>query len=127
MPAPIGNKYALANRGGRPPEYATVEEIIKEIDNYFEHLQTAKEPATITGLMLSLGFATRQSFADYIERDEFSYALNYARMRIENAYEQNLHKSNAIGSIFALKNMGWQDKTVLELPGDLTKKPIEFR
>ena len=127
MPAPIGNKYALGKTKGRTPIYETQDEMIKSIDEYFEALSRDKEPATITGLMLSLGFATRQSFADYIEKDEFSYALSYARMRIENAYEQNLHKANALGSVFALKNMGWQDKTVLELPGDLTKKPIEFR
>lgn len=30
---------------------------------------------------------------------------------VENGYESALRQNNATGSIFALKNMGWKDKT----------------
>jgi hypothetical protein len=72
------------------------------------------EPPTITGLSLYLGFESRQSFHDYKERPEFSYAIKRARLRIENEYEKMLYRQSPTGSIFALKNLGWVDKQEVE-------------
>jgi hypothetical protein len=123
--APIGNKNALGNEGGRPPFYSSAEELQLKIDEYFKNCPDQKEISvglgrvaipvfTITGLAYHLGFESRQSFYDYEDNIVFSYVIKRARMRIEMVYEQNLHFNNATGSIFALKNMNWHDKTEVD-------------
>lgn len=89
----------------------TPEEMEERVDAYFDFVKAKKEPATITGLALYLGFASRQSFYDYEQKPEFSYTIKRARSRIEEGYEKALHSRNPIGAIFALKNFGWTDKT----------------
>ncbi len=101
-------------------KYKSVEELTLAIDNYFDNCPDKRTVVfegrlidipcpTITGLALFLGFASRQSFYDYEENKLFSYAIKKARLKIENVYEKNLHSTMPAGSIFALKNMGWQD------------------
>jgi hypothetical protein len=68
------------------------------------------EPATFTGLALFLGFNSRQEFEDYENNGEFSTVLKLGRLRIEAGYEKKLHYQSPTGAIFALKNMGWNDK-----------------
>lgn len=103
MGAAPHNKYAIGNKGGRPPIYNSPEELATEIHNYFE--QDSK--ATITGLALFLGFESRSSLDDYSKRsDEFSFIIKRAKLAVENSYEQ----SGQAFDIFALKNMGWRDK-----------------
>jgi hypothetical protein len=119
---------------GRPPTYSSVEEIDKAIQDYFENgikiktvvigkapNQTAIEVPvpTITGLVLHLGFESRQSFYDYEEKPEFSYTIKRARTLIEKEYEEMLQIGNTTGAIFALKNMGWKDKSEVEQSGQL--------
>lgn len=117
---------------GAPPRFESAEKISEIADQYFiwirgereavvneagereERWKRPPEPPTITGLCLFLGFESRQSFHDYCEKSEFSYALKRFRTMIENRYEQNLHGTTPTGSIFALKNMGWKDKTTTE-------------
>jgi len=74
---------------------------------------------TITGLVLYLGFESRQSFYDYEEKKEFSYTIKRARTLIEKEYEEMLQTGNTVGAIFALKNMGWKDKSEVEQSGGL--------
>ena len=94
--------------GGRPPIYETPEQLQTAVDIYFS---TVEGPITVTGLALSLGFCDRQSLYDYEKNDQFSCIIKTARLKVENSYEKNLSASNPTGSIFALKNMGWKDKT----------------
>lgn len=116
----------VVNLGGRPPHYETVEDLILAINDYFNngvkkrHVIIGKAPnqevielevPTITGLALHLGFESRQSFYDYEKRDGFSYTIKKARLFIEKEYEEQLQVGNTTGAIFALKNMGWIDKT----------------
>ena len=132
MPAPLGNKFALGNTGGAPPHYATVEELKTACEGYFEFIDTNKEPASITGLMLFLGFGSASSFTDYCKRsEEFSYIIKRAKMIVEHAYELSLHNDKCTGAIFALKQMGWTDKieqsgTVVNHNVTLTKEDIEM-
>lgn len=120
MAAPKGNKYAVGNEGGRPPLFASPDELQDKISGYFNNPPDKKTIVvgngtidlpifTITGLAYHLGFESRQSFYDYEQHKEFTYIIKRARLRIESNYEQNLQFSNATGSIFALKNMGWKD------------------
>lgn len=122
---------------GRPPIFNSPNDLQSKIDEYFDWIQGETEiiadsddegkpidkevftrwpePPTITGLCLFLGFESRQSFHDYGDRDEFSYTIKRARLKIECEYEKSLQTSkNATGPIFALKNLGWADKQVVE-------------
>jgi hypothetical protein len=80
---------------------------------------------TITGLCVYLGFESRQSFYAYEEKEEYSYIIKKARLRVENYYEQCLQFGNVTGAIFPLKNMGWYDRQ--ELTGKEGKDLIPAR
>lgn len=98
--------------GGRPRKYNTAEELQEAIDAYFEETKDV----TITGLALFLGFESRQSLYDYAEQEQFSYIIKRAKFKVEHAYELRLiNSSSPTGAIFALKNMGWKDKTEREI------------
>lgn len=124
---------------GRPPLYNTPEEMSAAIEEYFmpevEDITTVKsatgkivtktgnksrqprEKVTISGLAYHLGFESRQSFYDYEEKPEFTYIIKRARIRVEISYEERLAENACTGAIFALKNMGWRDKTEQESYG----------
>jgi hypothetical protein len=112
MAPPIGNKYALGNDGGRPAHYETPEALREKCISFFDYCNDQKVKATITGLALYLGFASRSSFDDYDKRnDEFSYIIKRAKLAVENSYEL----SGQTIDIFALKNMGWKDKSEMDI------------
>lgn len=66
------------------------------------------EPATITGLVLFLGFAHRSSLHEQMERGEdFSNVITRATHRVEYAYEKDLRdRDMSKGAQFALPNIG---------------------
>jgi hypothetical protein len=122
----------MADHPGQPAYFKTPEEMRAKVDEYFEHIKGEREtrvseggsievwirnpePATITGLALFLGFESRQSIYDYAEKGEFSYIIKSARLRVECEYEKKLSGDKPVGSIFALKNMGWSDKVSQEV------------
>jgi len=120
---------AKKNLGGRPALFKTVKELEDKITGYFEKgikikkIVVGKKPnnyvveipvPTISGLALYLGFESRQSFYDYENKPEFSYTIKKARLTIEVEYEGQLQVGNVAGAIFALKNMGWKDKTEID-------------
>jgi hypothetical protein len=146
MAAPVGNKFAVGNNGGRPPTFETPEQLIKECEEYFTYIRGEKEikkgkrknektgeeeefeyedwvrypePATVTGLTLYIGFSDRSSLDDYEKKEEFSHIIKKARKLVEYGYEMRLHGDKNTGAIFALKNMGWKDKQELEHTGDM--------
>jgi hypothetical protein len=95
---------------GRPPIFETPEQMAKAIEEYFK----SESKITITGLCYNLGFESRQSFYDYEEREEYSYIIKRARLRVEQKYEEKLSEQACTGAIFALKNMHWKDKTEVD-------------
>lgn len=126
---------------GRPPLFDSEEALNDKVKEYFEYIKGEKtmvgegdnkledwvrlpENATITGLALYLGFESRQSFYDYEKNELFSYTIKRARLKIECEYEKKLSSQACTGSIFALKNMGWKDKSETELSGELGIKQI---
>lgn len=119
---------------GRPPLFATAEELQNAIDDYFQNGVTKRkviigpatnkqeieiEVPTVTGMCYHLGFESRQSFYDYEERPGFAYTVKRARLFIEKEYEEQLQHGNTVGAIFALKNMGWRDKSEVEQSGTM--------
>lgn len=122
------------NTGGRPPIFKTPAELQKKIDEYFKNCPDKKTLTAfdknsgkfvscsvptpiISGLASYLGFESRQSFYDYENKEEFSYTIKKARLRIETEYEKQLYMDKCTGAIFALKNLGWKDVSQKELTG----------
>ena len=99
---------------GRPLKFQSVEDLQKQIDLYFT--ETPKEEWTITGLAMALD-TFRSVLVDYgsgkydTEDKEFSNAIKKAKLKVENGYEIDLKKHGRSGTIFALKNFDWKDKT----------------
>lgn len=94
------------------------------IDQYFNDIEEKKIPEgeeklsknksqqiTITGLALHLGFSSRQAFEDYEAKGKFADHLKRARLRVMADYEKKLHVTSSTGAIFALKSMGWNERT----------------
>lgn len=96
---------------GRPPLFESAEVLATKGAEYFEKCKRENKRPTITGLAYDLGFESRQSLYDYEKKDEFSYIVKRLRLFVESGYEEALSSGNCTGAIFALKNMGWKDKT----------------
>jgi hypothetical protein len=108
---------------GRPRLYETVEELDLAIQSYFDEIG---EDITIPGLAYHLGFESRQSIYDYKENELFSYSIKRAILKIESVYAKKLSGQNVAGIIFAIKNMGWKDKTETEHSGSLAPIQINY-
>ncbi|OHR73997.1 hypothetical protein HMPREF3291_05270 [Bacillus sp. HMSC76G11] len=132
---------------GRPLLFESPEALQERIDQYFEscheevweqsadgqwHQLLDKEglpmmrrvkPYTITGLAAYLG-TTRRTLLDYEERDGFSHTIRAAKTKIEAFVEESLWQPKiATGVAFNLKNnFGWQDKSEVNMSGDLEIK-----
>jgi hypothetical protein len=107
----------MAHPGGRPPRFKNAAEIENIVLEYFSACRSENRPLTITGLIMALGFNSRQSFYDYEAKPEFVDTIKKARLYVENSYEERLHTAQPTGAIFALKNFGWRDKQETELTG----------
>lgn len=105
---------------GRPLKFQSVEELQTKIDEYFN--TTKREDLAWTGLALHLD-VDRKTLYDYRERPEFYPTLKKALQRMELIYEQDLrNRSNPAGSIFALKNFDWSDRS--EIKHDLSQGEV---
>ena len=106
------NKFSLGiSKNGRPPHFELPEELEDKCADYLIHCIAKEEKPTITGMTLFVGFCSRASWDDYDKREGFSYIVKRAKMTIENSYEV----SGGTFDIFALKNMGWKDKSEIDL------------
>lgn len=112
------------NPVGRPRLYDDPLELATECEKYFAECEEKKERPMITGLCLYLGFADKTTLYDYRDRPEYSHPVKRAIMRVEMAYESRLDSQAVAGSIFALKNMGWKDKTEQDL--NIAGEPIRI-
>ncbi|MEA1910003.1 MAG: terminase small subunit [Patescibacteria group bacterium] len=101
-----------------PIKYKTAKELNDKIEEYFDSVHEEID-ITITGLVLFLGFESRQSFYDYEKKDGYTYTIKKARLRIENSYEKSLRKDGRTGDIFALKNFGWRDKQEFDINANI--------
>lgn len=125
MAAPKGNKFAegLTN-SGRPPIYEDPKKLYDRIVEYFTYIQgeldddkkviREPEPLTVTGLSIFLGFNSKGTLYEYAKKKEFSDSIKRALLFVEQKYEEMLLSKASTGAIFALKNMGWKDKTEVE-------------
>lgn len=104
------------NLGGRPLSYSDPKKLQADVDKYFE-----EEPQpTLAGLAYALGI-NRSTLYEYDDKEMFSDIIKRARDRVAATYETRLiYGSQPTGVIFALKNMGWKDKTESEINGNLS-------
>ncbi len=79
------------------------------------------EPATLAGLAFFLGFNSREEFDHYEKNGKHALLVKRARLRVEASYEKKLHYQSSTGAIFALKSIGWNEKTEAIKPADKVK------
>jgi hypothetical protein len=128
MPAPKGNKFWMLAKLGSKPMYSDPEEMKKLMLEYFQKCyKRGKCSATISGLAFYLGFQSRDTFYEYEKKEAFTDIIKQARLFIENCYENQLFTDRPTGAIFALKNMGWKDKTETESKVAFVKAEIEVK
>lgn len=84
------------------------------VDAYFDQFNVHDKQSanktdvpTFCGLLLFLGFNSREEFVKYEQSGRFSLVAKRARLQIEAEYEKRLHISSATGAVFALRTMGW--------------------
>lgn len=96
---------------GRPKIWSDPIDLSNLISDYFN--QTARP--TLSGLAVFLE-VDRQTLYNYKERDEFFDIIKRAAAKVESIYEERaIYENNPTGVIFALKNMGWSDRTATDL------------
>ena len=123
----------MAKKGGRPPRYASKEELQEKIDAYFERCKgkplldedgeavlyrgrpviVDAKPPTVTGLALALGFTSRQALLNYQAKAEFVDTITRAKAQVEAYTEERLFDRDGVqGAQFSLRNnfKGWSDK-----------------
>lgn len=104
------------NKGGRPRAINSPDEFDQKVDDYINDCRSNKKPILLTGLILSLGLSSRESFYQYAEYKGYSDSVKRARLFVESEYETRLVSTqNQAANIFALKNFGWKDKETTEL------------
>jgi hypothetical protein len=127
----MAKKGKQGDGGGKPLKWKSADELEQLIEDYFNTCDKDEKPYTITGLCLVLDIS-RQTLMNYEDCFEIDWlkrlddkekrgyvdTIKRAKMRCENYAEIQLLdpncKKSPIGSIFALKNYGWQDKQVVE-------------
>lgn len=135
MPAPKGNLFAMYNNGGRPPRFETAEDLANKIAEYLEWEDEHKRPDsysgagkglyTLSGCALYLGFNSKASIDDQIQRgEEFSNVISRFKLFLTHWNEQKLYWGGTFPAAqFWLKNWGGysdestvnQNTTVTEL------------
>lgn len=91
------------NKGGRPPKFATLEDLGRELKKYFDSCIESRTMPTKAGLCLFLHIS-RDTYNEYKKKKEFSDALKGTELYLEDAWIQRLAGNSPTGAIFYLKN-----------------------
>jgi hypothetical protein len=97
-------------------KYKSVEDMQRDIDEYFKECDASGRPYTVSGLAYALN-TTRRTLLDYEDKDEFSHTVKKAKAKIERFNEELLYSKDVstTGVIFNLKNnYNWKDKQEIE-------------
>lgn len=96
--------------GGRPMIWEDSIKLSNLIEDYFNQTQRP----TLSGLAVFLE-VDRQTLYNYKERDGFFGIIKKATAKVESIYEERaIYDNNPAGVIFALKNMGWSDRSATD-------------
>lgn len=106
------SKKVAKRKVGRPLLYETPEEILAKFEDYKKHIIEIREPPTLSGMRIYLGFNSRQSILNYQERSpEFFDAIKRVWLELGKHYEiMGQQGKGGNFPIFALKQMGWTDR-----------------
>ena len=114
----------------RPRKIASPDEFDDIVDRYIAECEEKNQPALLTGMLIALGFDSKNTFYLYMHRPEFESSVKRASMLIEHEYEKRLNSGMApTAPIFALKNFGWTDSQKVDhtsSDGSMTPKEIVF-
>jgi len=110
---------------GRPRIFDSPEDMEEAIDAYFLICEQQDKPITLTGALLHMGIQSRSTLGDYEKREGFSAPVKRLRLAVEASYEERLSGRNPTGAIFALKNMGWSDRTEIENVTSKSQEDLE--
>ena len=100
---------------GRPPKYASAEELEAALAEYFHTCITKSEMPNKAGLCVALHIS-RDTYSEY--RKKFPDTIKEADGIIENAWVQRLSQTAATGAIFYLKNAfsaDYRDRTETDI------------
>lgn len=96
---------------GKPLLFKTPKDMVKKAIKYFVACKVSYEPVTVTGLCLSLGFATRISINRYAQFSEnWANAINKMKLIVEQFAESMLYSKFNSGAKFSLINQGWEQR-----------------
>lgn len=108
-------------KGDGSGKYAqlTPDKVRRNVIKYFQYLRDNDRFATITGLALYAGFKNRKQLIEYEARPGFNQIIDAAKALIEYSYEVRLKMPEVrqSGIIFALNQLGWENKQVIENTG----------
>jgi hypothetical protein len=115
---------------GAKRRFRTAKALAKKIEEYRLYIQQQRDeyperiiPITLTGMIYHIGLGSRLAFDKYKEYgDDYEEVVSRAKLWVESEYEGGLHRGQAAGPIFALKNFGWKDKTEIEHQGGVDSK-----
>lgn len=94
-----------------------------------EEIKSAKKAdrdfPTISGLALHLGFSSTQEMEAYELKGKYAEKIKRARLRVIADYEKKLHVTSSTGAIFALKSMGWNERSESKPIDDKAKHVVK--
>ena len=99
---------------GRPPFYKTPEEMQIKIDEYFVYCEESERIPLLGEIAYWLGFESRQSLWDYLQKDDFSYTIRRIKQKCENELNQMalLGKANPqIAKLNLMTNYDFKEKS----------------
>lgn len=109
-------KEAKSGRIGRPPRFASPEELAIRAEEYFTHCEEEEDPVSISGLCVWLG-VWREWLQEAMQKSpDWELVVRQIKQRVEYFYERRmLNPSTMTASIFCLKSLGWRDVQAVEL------------
>ena len=99
----------MSHPGGRPPFWATVQELSEQVDAYFNECKVNDKPPGIYGLIdfLSCGIQTFYDYGDGKndrEDNQFSDIIRVARVKVAAFAESRVY-ANTAGAVSQLVNL----------------------
>ena len=109
---------------GPRPVFDDPGQLMAVMEGYFN--SRPPDQYTLTGLALAVG-TSRKTIENYGKRPGFRQLVEEARLLVEHSYELRLGGKNYKGAMFALTNLGWDNKSQQEhsFSGDTPKWEIE--
>lgn len=97
------------DREGRPSMWETPEKLQDDINRYYKHCDECNKPYTIAGMASYLN-VDRKTIYNYSYKDEFIHIIKKAREKILASLEEKAITNGNAGTIFILKQYGYNDR-----------------